>query len=380
MGKRNDNKLWRGAKAALILIILATLCVTAFAQENTAEGWYKKGQEMIGKAPWWDVIKAYDRATQINPNNATYWAAKGSAFSFLALTTNNQSKYNESLEAYKKAVQLDPTNPWTWDKMGSTLLQMKKYNESLEARDRAIEQINEYHGNLPVTKTEMLSSIWAGKAVTLQEAGKMAESLAAFDKALQIDPGNYDAYMMKGRVLKAMDKSIQAYNKTNGLGYNASTVAQENTTDQLIKKGYELSENGSYKQAIQAFDIAIGLMPANDTKSLAIAWEGKALALHYMGNNFSDMARDRYEMALQSYERAIVLDPSFTGREAQLNKAGVLSEMGRYNNSSEILDKVIQTIPANDTIYASVVWTDKGSVLEKMDKYDEALRACCAIT
>lgn len=151
-------------------------------------------------------------------------------------------------------------------------------------------------------------------------------------------------------------------------------MAQENTT-QLMKKGYELSENGSYVQAIKAFDIAIGHISANDTRSLAIAWEGRALALHYMGNNFSDMARDKYEMALQSYDRAIALDPSFTGREAQLNKAGVLSEMGRYNNSSEILDKVIQTIPVNDTIYASVVWTDKGSVLEKMGKYDEALNA-----
>jgi len=34
-----------GAKLALALLALAMLCISAIAQENTAEGWYKKGLE-----------------------------------------------------------------------------------------------------------------------------------------------------------------------------------------------------------------------------------------------------------------------------------------------------------------------------------------------
>ena len=212
---------------AVALLVVAMLCASSMAQENTADDWYKKALEQLGRTPLEDVIKSYDRALEINPNNATYWAAKGSTLSFLALTTNNtQSIYKESLEAFKKSLQLDPENPWTWDQMGSTYLQMKRYNESLEARDRAIESIDKYQGKLPATKTEMLSSIWAGKAYTLQEAGRMDESLAAFDKALLINSGNYDAYMMKGRALKALGQNSEAdeaYARAKELRYTDSS-------------------------------------------------------------------------------------------------------------------------------------------------------------
>jgi tetratricopeptide (TPR) repeat protein len=90
---------------AVALLVVAMLCASSMAQENTADSWYKKGLEQLGRTPLEDVIKSYDRALEINPNNATYWAAKGSILSFLALTTNNaQSKYNESLEAYNKSL------------------------------------------------------------------------------------------------------------------------------------------------------------------------------------------------------------------------------------------------------------------------------------
>ena len=122
----------------IALLAIAMVCISAVAQEMTAENWYEKGRAQLGRAPLEDAIKAYDKAIEISPNNATYWAARGSTLSLLALTTDNQSRYNESLQAYNRALQLDPENPWTWDQMGSTLLQMKRYNDSLEAHDKAI--------------------------------------------------------------------------------------------------------------------------------------------------------------------------------------------------------------------------------------------------
>lgn len=201
-----------------IALLVAMLCASAVAQDETADDWFDRGREMLGKAPLEDVIDAYDKALEIDPENATYWSSKGSALSFFAMTNGgNNERYNESIAAYNRSLQLDPKNPWTWDQMGSTLLQMKRYNESIEARDNAIRYIDGYQGGLLITKSEMLSSIWAGKALTFQEAGRMDEALNAYDEALEINPGNYEARMMKVRAIKAMEKedgSAQAYEIT----------------------------------------------------------------------------------------------------------------------------------------------------------------------
>ena len=368
--KQVDNSLLKlassRAKFVLLLMALTFLCTSAMAQENTTDYWLKKGYELSANGSNEQALQAYEKVISIDPENSVAWINKAYTLSSLNRTSESNKAYYKALEITNKTLEADPRNATLWLGKGILLNNVSNVQEAVKAFDNA---------NKIDPKNEMA---WMMKGVLLaRDLQRYDDAVKVFDSAFQINPKNAQVWSLKGNALKALGRQAEAdaaYAKAKELGYRVPNLAQENTT-QLMKKGYELSENGSYEQAIQAFDIAIRLMPANDTRSLAIAWEGKALALHYMGNNFSDMARDRYEMALQSYDRAIALDPSFTGREAQLNKAGVLSEMGKYKNSSEILDKVIQTIPANDTIYASVVWIDKGSVLEKMGKYDEALNA-----
>lgn len=398
-------------KAALILLSLVALCACSAAQENTADDWYEKGRAQLGRAPLEDVIKAYDKAIEISPNNATYWAARGSTLSFLALTTDNQSRYNESLQAYNRALQLDPENPWTWDQMGSTLLQMKRYNDSLEARDKAIVYIDEYQGNIPVTKKEMQSSIWAGKAFTLQEAGRMDEALTAFDKAIQIDPGNYEAHMMRGRALTAMGKHVDplpASNETKELGYNATALAQENTAEGWYKKGLELELSDSREEAVQAYDKAIQLDPQNpkywndkafdlwllhrnqeanqaSEKALELyndtlqenpkdidSWMGKAQVFNNLA--FADMAgpREAYrEAALYSYDQVLQIDPQ--NASALSLKGGALFELGRHAEAIEAIDRALKIgFPPSQEWMAEGTLQIKGLALAALGKENES--------
>ena len=102
---------------------------------------------------------------------------------------------------------------------------MGRYNESLEAHDRAIENIGGYNTKSypgPNNQTEELSGLWLSKGVTLQQAGRINESLKAFDKAVQIDPRNYDAWMFKGQALDRMGK----YNDSASAFENASKAVQ----------------------------------------------------------------------------------------------------------------------------------------------------------
>ncbi|MFA6373939.1 MAG: hypothetical protein WCW68_15075, partial [Methanothrix sp.] len=53
------SRLYTKAKFALVLIALATLCSSAVAQENTAEDWNKKGQELMENDSHEEALQAF---------------------------------------------------------------------------------------------------------------------------------------------------------------------------------------------------------------------------------------------------------------------------------------------------------------------------------
>lgn len=133
-------------------------------------------------------------------------------------------------------------------------------------------------------------------------------------------------------------------------------LGQENTASYWIKQGTALSKSGQYGAALQAFDRAIELKPAN-----ANAWEKKALTLKKLGD---------YNDALQAFDRVIELKPA--NANAWENKALTLKKMGDYNDALQAFDRVIDLKPANAN-----AWKNKALTLKKMGKlYDnEALQA-----
>ena len=59
-----------------------------------------KGNEHYYKREYFEAIQAYDKALEIDSNNASIWYNKGYALSSLG-------KSNEAIEAYDKAIQID---------------------------------------------------------------------------------------------------------------------------------------------------------------------------------------------------------------------------------------------------------------------------------
>ncbi len=345
-------------KVSLAMIVLVSLCTSALAQEDIAEDWYKKGLELDRNGSWEEAVKAYDKAIEISPNNATYWVAKVPSLNML------ESRYNESLEALNRAIQIDPENPRAWELRGSTLFQMKMYNESLGAYDKAIENIERYQGELTIDQTEMLSGIWLTKGVVFQQVGWIDESLKAIDKAIQISPENYDAWMIKGRALNRLGK----FNESIDAFENAFKVAPSIPAAQAspwISKADVLVRLDKYEEAMDIYDKAIGLNYSNssiDRFYLASGWRGKGNALAKLG---------KYNEALEAFNKSIELSPKHAFR-AWIDRGKVLQDIGRYEESLEAYNKAIETAPV-ETSYKALI--GKGSVLDKMIKHDEAIKA-----
>jgi superkiller protein 3 len=169
--------------------------------------WYKKGRDLDRNGFYEEAVKAYDRAIELEPSNATFYISKASGLNMLAILTNNQSKFNESLQAIDKALEIDPKNPRAWELKGNALSQMKRFNESLEAYESGIQNIGLHKGEL--SQTEELSGLWLGKGAVLSLwAGSIKDG---------------QVWSLKADALKALGKSAEAqaaYARAKGLGYN----------------------------------------------------------------------------------------------------------------------------------------------------------------
>ena len=79
--KRISKKL--GAKLALTLLALAIICITAEAQENTAEYWIDRADEYMNNGSIEGAVSAYDEALKIDPDNTTILIHKALGLSVL---------------------------------------------------------------------------------------------------------------------------------------------------------------------------------------------------------------------------------------------------------------------------------------------------------
>jgi len=335
------------AKFAIALIALATLCTCAAAQGDTAEDWHQQAQELMENGSYEEALRAYDSAIELDPEDAGIWMGKGDTQSRMGDYNESQKTYENALDLINESLEANPLDARGWFVKGELLDRLYRYDEALESYNRSLE-IDPTDKEAWFEKGNTLDTAAAFQTQDPERIRAYEDAIIAYDEALKLDPDYGNAWMRKGYSLH----SLAAFNKNLSM----------------------------YDESLKAFDRAIELIPDNDTRNLAFAWEGRAIALTGIGNILEDAgrqdeARASWEEALEAYERAIELDPSYTGLEARLYKAGILAELGRYNESIDSFDELIETLPASYALYAATVLTEKGNVLQMMGDYEGAIIA-----
>jgi tetratricopeptide (TPR) repeat protein len=206
---------------------------------NKADYWYNKGLILAGAGSYDEAYRAYDKAIQINPNNAGAWDGEALTLRALALSRHDLHEYNESLKAfdiaieqYDKAIKAYPKDANNW------------YFRGLALSDKAI--------------TMQASVMFNISSDEQDKIGYFEEAIKAYDNATAISPKFAAAWKNKGNVLYALGKyneSIQAYNR-----------AIEIVPDYPLAwydKGLALNKTGKYDEAVQAHNKAIEKEPRN---------------------------------------------------------------------------------------------------------------------
>jgi tetratricopeptide (TPR) repeat protein len=318
---------------AIALLALAMLCTSVLAQENTAGYWIAKAEEQSQNSSFVEASSAYEKSLELF----------------------NNGSLEESLQAVEKAIDLDPKNATLWAHKASCLnmagvitQNLSRFDESLQSYDKAIE--------LDPENTTYL--LWKGYAFRQSAYGlNGVESTRAFEKALEV----FDD------ALKVDPKYAQAWSG-KGVIYDDLAIFND--------------DFARYNDSLAAHDKALQLTPANDSKNLAQAYEGRAVVLSHLGQSLAavgrkDESKASLEEAVENYDKVIELDPELVGQEALQNRAEVLDELGRRNESSEGLEKAMERLNRSIEVCSnnSGAWVGKAFLFRELGRHEAAVEA-----
>lgn len=88
--------------------IIRTLQERVGANPKDAEGWQQLGWVYFETVKYPDAARAYRRATELAPSNATFWSSLGEA---LVMSDERNPMPDEASKAFDKALKLDPKDP-----------------------------------------------------------------------------------------------------------------------------------------------------------------------------------------------------------------------------------------------------------------------------
>ena len=223
--------------------------------------------------------------------------------------------------------------------------------------------------------------LWHNKGVSLWIIKKPKEALACLNEAIRLKPDYTKSWFIKGIVLSQLEQSEEAIKC-----YKEAISIKPDYDEAWLNQGVELSRIELHEDAIKCIDEAIKIKPGN-----AEAWFKKGVILSklkqpeeaikcydeairfnpdcveaYNNKGVQLVQLEQYKKAINSYDEAIRIEPSYT--EAWFGKGVALGKLGKNKEAIKCYDQVINIKPDD---YKS--WFNKAVILGALDMYEEEI-------
>ena len=271
-----------------VLVKLAVVLQTYFP-ENTAE-----------------AIECYERLLQFDMDTASIYYELGHLY------LRKEDKIN-SVSAFKLALERDTENPYYNNSLAFAYAKAELFDDAIEYYQKAISLNPDNEWTSIVCQA--LGTIYA------EEKGNMQAAVATYQAGIILDPMNYELYISLGDTYMAeydLDNAIKAYCD--------AIIVQPDNYRGYSKAGIALYEKDYVEEALVAYHKSVELNPEN------------ALAQNNLGIVYLEGLMDAEE-ALEYFEEAINLDPSYT--LAYFNAGRASQEMGFTNDAANYYQMAI---------------------------------------
>lgn len=166
-------------RIAIAILAVAMLCFSAATQDDTAESWFKKGQELYKNGSYQEALSAYDEGLRMDPQNASAWHYRGLALAGLGHGVEANQSLQKAIELLDQRLQESPEDP--------EALWLKA--EGIDLLGRSMEALEAYGRVADLNSSHALDA-WIRQSDILAALGRYNQSSVAFSRAMSIIPAN----------------------------------------------------------------------------------------------------------------------------------------------------------------------------------------------
>lgn len=233
----------------------------------------------------------------------------------------NSGCFDEAKAAAEALIRKYPNNSFGWKMLGAVHKRLGKYEESIAASEKAAELEPE------------AEDIRFNLGLTFQAMGNLEKAVENYQQAIRIKNHFFDPHYNLGTVLKNLNRLDEAESS-----YRRSLQIQPKHVEAHNNLAITLQALGRLDEAEETVRIAIALKP-----DYAKAYNILGLIL---------LESNRLEEAEGAYRKAIELEESYA--EAMLNLSLVLEYDNKLDESAALLEKVVQESDNNYRLKAAV--------------------------
>jgi tetratricopeptide (TPR) repeat protein len=310
--------------------------------------WYNRGEALFYLKRYREAIESYDHAIHLNPDYSLAYISKGAMLSL-------EGKYGEAKACFEKALLNDPLSSVALCNMAGIFFSTGRIEEALRTIEQAI-MLNPSRLDFHKFKLYMLANSerkeefkvcferflqdyptavlewdrenianFGESAATLTNLGwsleqidQLEQALQCYDRAINCEPDDAQAWYNRGCVLSRMENFEDALSSVErAIALNPQYMKAR------INKAAMLERCGHIETALTTIDSLIKATPDSP-----IAWTNRGTYLSKL---------NRHDEAMESFDHAINLDPSFS--EALFRKGDILAKDGLY---AEAMDCILR--------------------------------------
>jgi tetratricopeptide (TPR) repeat protein len=256
------------------------------------------------------ALAAVDRVLADNPNDVA-------ALERSAVLMTGLGKLSEAVERYRRLTGLEPRNARYLADLGDLLVALERSGEAVDVYEQA------------VTCAPRDPAIRQSLARAHRALGDTAKAVATLDQAIELEPTRPELRVDRGdaildEAVERQDGSI-AFDAVNEFGTATELGGPRFSANEWLVRADRVLSAGLTGAALEMYRRSL------DVEGTAQAWRGTGLAQQQL---------DRFDLALEAYERARHLDP----KNAQLaNDLGyALLKLDRLTEAVEAFRQVVE--------------------------------------